>query len=240
VVPGDQLTSGQGSDHRSSDQSAAGQGELVAGVILLAWSLVTAVLIAARPGANALDRWGFEMLAKSPDSATYTRITDVGSPVVMVVGVILAALIVVRRDRVRAAACIVGPALSVILVEFVMKPAIGRHYLGVLSYPSGNVNDIAALATAWAIAVPRRIRPIVIVIGACSVLAMIIAVIGMRWHYPSDALGGAVLGVGVVLFVDGAFHWVSARYEPPQARQGARSSTNAGEEIDPWSDAPPS
>jgi membrane-associated phospholipid phosphatase len=32
------------------------------------------------------------------------------------------------------------------------------------------------------------------------------AVIALRWHYPSDALGGLVLGVAVVVFVDGLLH----------------------------------
>ena len=35
------------------------------------------------------------------------------------------------------------------------------------------------------------------------------AVIGLRWHYPSDALAGAAFGVGVVLLVDGVLHLVA-------------------------------
>jgi len=35
---------------------------------------------------------------------------------------------------------------------------------------------------------------------------MVVSVIGLRWHYPSDALAGAVLGVGVVLLADGLAH----------------------------------
>ena len=35
---------------------------------------------------------------------------------------------------------------------------------------------------------------------------MVVAVIGLRWHYPTDAVAGAVLGVGAVLLVDGVAH----------------------------------
>ena len=66
--------------------------------------------------------------------------------------------------------------------------------------------DLAAVVTAWAVAVPRRFRPVVVVVGAVLVGLMVVAVIGLRWHYPTDALAGAVLGVGTVLLVDGAAH----------------------------------
>ncbi len=53
---------------------------------------------------------------------------------------------------------------------------------------------MAAVATALSVAAPRWIRPVVIVAGSVAVGLMIVAVIGLRWHYPTDALAGAVLG----------------------------------------------
>jgi membrane-associated phospholipid phosphatase len=35
---------------------------------------------------------------------------------------------------------------------------------------------------------------------------MVLSVIGLRWHYPSDALAGVVLGVGMLLLIDGTVH----------------------------------
>ncbi len=174
-------------------------------MILLGWSVVAAAAVSIHPGANALDRWGFDVLAKS-NSGALIRITDFGSAPALVVGTVIAALMVVRRDRWRAASCVAGPLLAALLVEYVLKPVVGRHYQGVLSYPSGNVTDVAAVATAWAVAAPRRIRPVVIAVAAAAVALMAVAVVGLRWHYPSDALAGAVLGVGVVLALDGFVH----------------------------------
>ncbi len=42
--------------------------------------------------------------------------------------------------------------------------------------------------------------------GTLATVAMAVAVTGLRWHYPTDALGGALLGVGIVLLVDGLAH----------------------------------
>ena len=67
------------------------------------------------------------------------------------------------------------------------------------------------MATALAVAAPGWIRPVVIAAGAVVVGLMMVAVVGLRWHYPTDALAGAVLGVGVVLLVDGAVHLVVGR-----------------------------
>ena len=91
-------------------------------------------------------------------------------------------------------------------------------YLGVLSYPSGNVADVAAVVTALALAVPRPARPVVVVAGAVAVGMMTVAVVGLRWHYPTDALAGAVLGVGTVLTVDGAVHLRPSRPAPHPQR----------------------
>lgn len=192
-------------------RATPGMAESVAGVVLVGVSVAAAVLVRLHPGANRVDRRGFAAIPKSTDSTILHRITDLGLPVVLVTATLLAAALVVRRDRWRAMACVAGPLLTAVLVEYAFKPLVGRRYLGVLSYPSGNVADLAAVATALAVAAPRWLRPVVIAAGAVAVCLMMVAVIGLRWHYPTDALAGAVLGVGVVLLVDGAVHLVVGR-----------------------------
>jgi len=196
----------------SESESAGGETtdpyrrELVVGAIVVGWSVLTALMMAAFPGPTSLDRWGFAAVARSARSTTLIHITELGKPAVLIVGALLAALVAVGRDRPRALSCVTGPLVTVLLVEYVFKPLVGRHFEGVLSYPSGSVADIAALATVWTLAVPRRVRPVVGAIGALAILSMTVAVIGLRWHYPTDAVGGAVLGVGTVLLVDGILH----------------------------------
>ena len=116
-----------------------------------------------------------------------------------------------RRDRWRALACLLGPPAAAVLDQFVIKPLVGRLFQGELSFASGSVTVIAALGTAWVLAVPRRFRVAAAVVGSLGVAIMIVAVIALRWHYPTDALAGIVLGVGVVLVVDSAAHSLRER-----------------------------
>jgi hypothetical protein len=180
--------------------------ETIAGGTLVGLSMVAGLLFHLHPGANRLDGWGFTAIPRSVGSTFLLRITDLGSPAALVIGTVIAALIAVRNDRWRAAACVAGPLLTLALVELVFKPLVARRYLGVLSYPSGNVADIAAVATALVLAVPNLIRPYVLAAGVLAIGLMTTAVIGLRWHYPTDALAGVPLGVGVVLLLDGVLH----------------------------------
>jgi membrane-associated phospholipid phosphatase len=215
---------------RRRDAGAAGLAlaEWLAGAILVAVSIVAAVAVSIHPGPNGLDRWGFRVVPNAHGSAVLVRITDLGSPVVLIAGALLAA-VVVRHDRLRAVSCVTAPLLAALLVEYSVKPLVGRHFEGVLSYPSGSTADVAALATAWAIAVPRRIRPPVIAAGVLVTGAMAVAVTGLRWHFPSDALAGAVLGVGTVLLIDGVLHLWKARPPSPASAAGSPSSPSSAE-----------
>jgi membrane-associated phospholipid phosphatase len=138
---------------------------------------------------------------------------------------VLAAVVVVGRDRRRAVACLVGPAMATVLVEWVVKPAVGRHYLGVLSFPSGSVTVVASLAAAWTLAVPGWTRWPVAAVGVVLTGSMTVAVIALRWHYPSDALAGAAFGVGMVLLLDGLLHLAAAAAQDRHpARPGSMSA----------------
>ncbi len=188
--------------------------EAAIGGLMFGLSVLAAVVIAHHPEANRIDRLGFELFPRSPRSEILDRITTLGTPVALGLATIAAALVVVGRDRRRALACMVGIGLVALLVEYTFKPLVGRRFEGVLSYPSGNVADLTAVATAWVIAVPARFRIVTIAIGAVLTGSMVVAVIGLRWHYPSDALAGMVLGVGTLLLIDGAFHLVRPESTP--------------------------
>ena len=74
-----------------------------------------------------------------------------------------------------------------------------------LSYPSGHTATVFALAAAVAVlllASPRtRIEPLrVLLAAAACALGVVVAagVMGLKWHYFTDTVGGAALGVGTV------------------------------------------
>ncbi len=182
------------------------RAELGAGCALVGWTLLASLAVRTDRAPNMIDRFGFAHLPIAPHSVFWLRVTDLGSFPVLIAGSLLAALVVVGRDQRRALACLCAPAIAGALVNWVLKPEVGRHYLGVLSFPSGSMTVVAAVATAWTLAVPARLRWVVVVAGVVAVALTGVAVVAVRWHYPSDALVGAACGVGVVLLVDGLLH----------------------------------
>ena len=218
---------------RTSAPRPAGTGPEIAvevgvGFALLVCATLAGMVLVHRPCPNRLDVAGFTLLPASPDSRKYHDIAAIGSFPVLIIGIGFATILSVWRDRARAVACLIGPALAVVVTERIAKPLVGRHVtvLGGNSYPSGTVTAAAALMVVIVLAAPRLFR-MLLVLPACGVvLAVSAAVVGMRWHYPTDALGGICVGIGTVLLFDGIAHvpgLLRARRNVPSAAPVRRS-----------------
>ena len=70
------------------------------------------------------------------------------------------------------------------------------------SYPSGHVANAATLATVAFILFPRLL---VAIVGAVYVILMAISRTAVHAHWLTDTIGGAMIGIGVVLIVAGIF-----------------------------------
>ena len=195
--------------------------ELVVGVSALALSALAGLAFIHRPWPNRLDGWGYHALPADLGSEWAKDFATLGSETALVIGVIAVFLIALLRDWVRAAACAIAPVVAVLIVQHLAKPLVDRHigFAGASSYPSGTVTAVAALATALVLAMPRVTRPFVAVAGMATTVMVSAAVIVLRWHYPTDALGGIGVGVGAVLIVDAVFHapWaIAAAFRSPR------------------------
>jgi undecaprenyl-diphosphatase len=134
--------------------------------------------------------------------AEVRRIAWLGSPLFVLPAVLAVAVVAyARRDDVGVAICVVGPALAG-LCELAGKPVVGRLKGDQLSYPSGHCTLAAALAALIVVIAYRlagaRAAAIAVAPAALIPLLVAIAVVRLGWHYPTDAVGGVVLGVGVV------------------------------------------
>jgi len=184
----------------------SGRRETMVGAVLVGITLAAALYFRWRPGPIFLDRWGFSLVHPALSNQLWKDISQLRSTSLLVGGSILSAVIVYRRDRWRALACLLAPSAAVVLTELVLKPEIARRYADVLTFPSGTTTIVSAVVMAFIIAVPRRFRPAVTLIGAFVVVLECMAVVALQWHFPTDALGGAIFGPGMVLIIDGVLH----------------------------------
>ena len=117
---------------------------------------------------------------------------------------VIVCLLTGRLNRTVLAAVAVPAAVAV--NDGLCKPLFHRTYLGVLSYPSGHAATMFALAATLAVllAVPLRSASArafrIAILAAACVLGSVVAVgvIGLRWHYFTDTVAGAAVGIGTV------------------------------------------
>ena len=130
-----------------------------------------------------------------------------GSPIpaaVLSAAIVVSCLLSGRLNGAVLAAAAVPAAGG--LDEGLLKPLVHRTYLGVLTYPSGHSTAMFTLAATITVLLltspqPARARaPRVLIPAAAWVLGVVvaIAVIGLRWHYFTDNVAGAAVGIGTV------------------------------------------
>ncbi len=178
------------------------------GIAALTLAAVAGLAFVHRPWPNRLDLWGYRALPAEAGAHWASALVVLGSLPALIVGVSVVFAAGVFRDWVRAVACAAAPLLAVLIVEDLAKPLVGRHIgiTGAASYPSGTVAAAAALMTALTLVAPAMVRPLVALVGAAATVGVCAAVIVLRWHFPTDALGGVAVGVGAVLVVDALAH----------------------------------
>jgi membrane-associated phospholipid phosphatase len=182
--------------------------ELAVGTVLLGLAAIAGLVFIHRPWPDRLDVWGDRLFPADLSSRWAHFFVTLGSMWALIAGVFLVFVIGLRRDRVRAIACAIAPVMAVLIVQEIAKPLVDRHNLlsSGLSYPSGTVTAVAALATALTLVMPAKARFPWAVLGLLAIAGTGAAVVVLRWHYPTDALGGAAVGVGAVLVVDALLH----------------------------------
>lgn len=123
---------------------------------------------------------------------------------VLSAAIVVACLLTGRLNGAVLAAAAVPAAIG--LNDGLCKPLVHRTYLGVLSYPSGHTATMFALAATVAVLLftpprPAKARALrVLIPTAACVLGCVVAVgvISLRWHYFTDTVAGAAVGIGTV------------------------------------------
>jgi membrane-associated phospholipid phosphatase len=188
-----------------------------AGCIWACWLLAACVIVVAVLGAVFSGQTrpdGFDNAVDSPFITFFAGHNDLlvrlaypGTVVpAIVVSVAVAAWCVLagRLNGVVLALTAVPAATG--LDDGLLKHVFDRTYLGALSYPSGHTTSIVSLTAMLAVLVvvpPQRpgtrLARVLVVAAGCVVSALVAsAVIGLRWHYFTDTVAGAAVGIGTV------------------------------------------
>jgi membrane-associated phospholipid phosphatase len=203
-----------------------------AGAVLAGSAILVAVLGVLFASQTTADR--FDHAVDSPVIGWFAghgdlafRLASPGTliPAAALSGVI--AVICVLTGRLNGA-LLAGAAVPVAdgLDEGLLKHLVHRTYLGQLAYPSGHTTAVFAIAATITIVflVPPQVPGTrvlrLLATAAAYVVAgiVVISVIAVRWHYFTDTVGGAAVGIGAVcglaLILD--LPAIRQRLTPPQ------------------------
>lgn len=124
----------------------------------------------------------------------------------VVVSVAIAAWCVFSGRRSGAVLALTAVPVATALDDRLLKHLFDRTYLGALAFPSGHTTSVVALTATLAVLLlippqQRRTRPArLLVLAFCCVIVVVVvvAVIALRWHYFTDTVAGAAVGLGTV------------------------------------------
>lgn len=140
-------------------------------------------------------------------------------PVLLLIVIGLIAMLAVARHRPRLAVlAVTGPLLAVSVTSGVLKPMFGRTINnGSLAFPSGHTAGMVSVLTVVVLAVVGGARPpwrasltVFAIVGALVISVVgATGLIGMKYHYVTDTVGGACMAIATVLGLAFAIDWVA-------------------------------
>jgi membrane-associated phospholipid phosphatase len=197
---------------RSGRPLLAASARRRAGVLLAGCAVLVAVLGVLFARQSTADR--FDRAVDSPlitgfagHPALALRLAYPGTtiPAIVLSVVIAAACLITRRLR-GAVLAVAAVPVAVGLCEVLVKPLVHRTYVGQVVYPSGHTAAIFALAATVTVlllapprpAMPRAPRFLILAVAYLAAVAVVVGVIAVRFHYFTDTVAGAAVGVGTV------------------------------------------
>ena len=127
------------------------------------------------------------------------------------IAVLVVLLLVLRRFRLAAVAAL-GPGLTIVLTEWVIKPIVHRTYIAPIVvngrelylYPSGHEAGVATLTAVLVLIVAamtssRVVLALAIVSAAFVDFLAAVALVGNGFHFATDTIGAVCLSLACVI-----------------------------------------
>lgn len=144
-----------------------------------------------------------------------------------------------------AALIVVGVPVAIGMTEYVLKPLFGRTLGGGLSFPSGHETVVSAMAVGAIVVLtgparpplPAALRWLAVAVALTATFALAPALVAVHFHYFTDTIGGAAVGLGTVLTtalgLDALAAWLG---RSRSAGAGSRAVPRPGDEVVPADD----
>jgi membrane-associated phospholipid phosphatase len=137
-----------------------------------------------------------------------------------------------RREAVAAivvmlAANVTTQILKVVFSHPRIQPILDPHQVNAASFPSGHATSAMSMAVAALLVVPPRWRTLTAVGGGALVFGVSFSVLVLRWHFPSDVLGGILVATGY------GFAALAALRHLDRRALGRRTATEPGSPLRP-------
>ena len=121
-----------------------------------------------------------------------------------------------RREAIAAivvviAANVTTEVLKLALAHPRIQPILSPHQVNAASFPSGHATSAMSMAIAALLVVPPRWRALTATAGAALVFGVTFSVLVLRWHFPSDVLGGLLVATGYGFAAVAALRYLEAR-----------------------------
>ena len=183
-----------------------------AGVLLAGCAVLVAVLGAVFARQDTADRFDravdapvISWFAGHQTLALWLAFPGTTIPAVVLTAALAIGCLLTGRRRGAVLAILAVPVTAVI-TDWLLKPLVHRTYIGQVVYPSGHTATIVALAAAVTVLLlapsrPEMARPLRVLILAAAYLtcvAVVVGVIAVRFHYFTDTVAGAAVGIGTV------------------------------------------
>jgi membrane-associated phospholipid phosphatase len=129
-----------------------------------------------------------------------------------------------RREAIAATVVIIAAnvtteILKVALAHPRIQPILSPHQVNAASFPSGHATSAMSMAIAALLVVPPRWRALTATAGGALVFGVTFSVLVLRWHFPSDVLGGLLVATGYGFAAVAALRYLET--DPEQRRVAA-------------------
>jgi membrane-associated phospholipid phosphatase len=148
------------------------------------------------------------------------------------------------RVRPRVALAVPPTMFAASATTELLKPLVAEaHYsdwlgsgaqITAASWPSGHATAAMTVALCAVLVAPRRLRPLVALLGTALAVGVSYSILVLGWHFPSDVLGGFLVAGGWTSLTLAALWWADARWPERSARRAVgRVAAGVGDLLAP-------